>query len=183
MDCIAGREGRAHREKRDRMSPPVAASQPLSEEQIERYARQIIVPGIGAEGQKTLCAAEIFVDGHAAGRTVAAQYLRAAGMRVPEATNPAKGSKHFRLRLRWSHGTQWSAAGSTAGSPMQRTLFGFPSSKPADSLPCTPTSSTTSPVPTSQPRRSLRFSDGSRRGTVTFSRSPDRGSAHARNVH
>jgi hypothetical protein len=71
------------------MSPPVAASQPLSEEQIERYARQIIVPGIGAEGQKTLCAAEIFVDGHAAGRTVAAQYLRAAGMRVPEATNPA----------------------------------------------------------------------------------------------
>jgi hypothetical protein len=61
----------------------------LSESQIERYARQIIVPGVGAEGQVRLCAAEVFVDGHPEGRRIAAQYLRAAGVRVARATNPS----------------------------------------------------------------------------------------------
>ena len=65
-----------------------ASTRSLSEYQIERFARQIIVPGVGAEGQMRLCAAEVFVDGHPEGARVATQYLRAAGVRVGSATNP-----------------------------------------------------------------------------------------------
>jgi hypothetical protein len=66
-------------------SPP---TQTLSEHNVERYARQIIIPGVGAEGQQILCAAEVFIDGHPVGRRVASQYLRAAGVHVVLATNP-----------------------------------------------------------------------------------------------
>ena len=70
------------------MSLPSTGPHELSEEQIERYARQIIVPGIGAAGQARLCSAEVFVDGHPEGARVAMQYLRAAGVRVVTATIP-----------------------------------------------------------------------------------------------
>jgi hypothetical protein len=69
-------------------SPP---TQTLSEHNVERYARQIIIPGVGAEGQRRLCAAEVFVDGHPVGRRVASQYLQAAGVCVALATNPPVG--------------------------------------------------------------------------------------------
>jgi hypothetical protein len=60
----------------------------LSEDQVERFARQIIVPGVGAERQLRLCAARVFVDGHPEGRRIATQYLRAAGVTVYVATTP-----------------------------------------------------------------------------------------------
>lgn len=60
----------------------------LTDEQIERFARQIIVQGVGAEGQLRLCTAEVFVDGHLEGRRTAERYLRAAGARVATATAP-----------------------------------------------------------------------------------------------
>jgi adenylyltransferase/sulfurtransferase len=71
------------------MIPPPAALRSLSEEQIERYARQIIVPGVGAEGQARLCSAEVFVDGHPDGRRIAARYLEAAGVRVRAIITPS----------------------------------------------------------------------------------------------
>lgn len=60
----------------------------LSEDQVERFARQIIVPGVGADGQLRLCRARVFVDGHPEGRRIATQYLRAAGVTVYVATMP-----------------------------------------------------------------------------------------------
>ncbi|HET9062299.1 MAG TPA: hypothetical protein VFO62_03330, partial [Candidatus Binatia bacterium] len=60
----------------------------LSADQVERFARQIIVPGVGAEGQLRLCAARVFVDGHPEGARIATQYLRAAGVTVYVATMP-----------------------------------------------------------------------------------------------
>lgn len=65
-------------------SPPSRHS--LSEDQVERFARQIIVPGVGAEGQMRLCAARVFADGHPEGVRVASQYLRSAGVTVYLAT-------------------------------------------------------------------------------------------------
>lgn len=70
------------------MIPSSAELRSLSEDQIERFARQIIVPGIGAEGQMRLCAARVFVDGHAEGCRIATQYLRAAGVTVYVAPTP-----------------------------------------------------------------------------------------------
>ena len=70
------------------MNPPFAPHLQLSDEQVERFARQIIVPGVGAEGQLRLCTAEVFVDGHPEGRRVATQYLRTAGVIVHDSTNP-----------------------------------------------------------------------------------------------
>lgn len=64
------------------MSASLAGSTTLSDDQIEHFARQIIVPGIGASGQRRLCAADVFVTGGAQGCRIAAQYLRAAGVRV-----------------------------------------------------------------------------------------------------
>jgi molybdopterin-synthase adenylyltransferase len=53
---------------------------PLSDEQIERYSRQLILPEIGPGGQERLAAARVAVvgDGVAAERVVA--YLAAAGV-------------------------------------------------------------------------------------------------------
>jgi hypothetical protein len=70
------------------MTPSRAAHLQLSDEQVERFARQIIVPGIGADGQIRLCTAEVFVDGQPDGRRVATQYLRAAGVIVHDSTSP-----------------------------------------------------------------------------------------------
>jgi hypothetical protein len=70
------------------MIPYPAEPHSLSADQVERFARQIIVPGVGAEGQLRLCAARVFVDGHPEGARIATQYLRAAGVTVYVATTP-----------------------------------------------------------------------------------------------
>jgi adenylyltransferase/sulfurtransferase len=70
------------------MIPSPAELRSLSEDQVERFARQIIVPGIGADGQIRLCAARVFVDGHTEGCRIATQYLRAAGVTVYAAPTP-----------------------------------------------------------------------------------------------
>ena len=56
----------------------------LDDQSIARYARQIVVPGIGAAGQEKLLAATARVVGSARGCEQAARYLRAAGMRVTD---------------------------------------------------------------------------------------------------
>jgi hypothetical protein len=56
----------------------------LSDDAIERYARQIVVPGIGAAGQQRLLDGTAVVAGNARARRQAVRYLRAAGMRVVE---------------------------------------------------------------------------------------------------
>lgn len=55
---------------------------PLSDDQLERYARQIIVPGIGVQGQQRLIEARVLVVGHPRGVAQTALYLRAAGATV-----------------------------------------------------------------------------------------------------
>ncbi len=54
----------------------------LGDDQVERYARQIVVPGIGAAGQEKLLASTVLVVGHPRGCRTAALYLRAAGVNV-----------------------------------------------------------------------------------------------------
>jgi hypothetical protein len=54
----------------------------LSDEDIELYARQIILPGVGVSGQERLCASRIVVDGDPEGRAVASGYARAAGLQI-----------------------------------------------------------------------------------------------------
>lgn len=52
----------------------------LTEEQIERYSRQIILPQIGGKGQKRLLKAKVFVVGAGGLGSIAAMYLAAAGI-------------------------------------------------------------------------------------------------------
>jgi hypothetical protein len=58
----------------------------LDDQAIARYARQIVVPGIGAAGQQKLLASTVLVLGNERGCRQAALYLRAAGVRVLEET-------------------------------------------------------------------------------------------------
>ena len=60
----------------------------LDDEAIARYARQIVVPGIGAAGQEKLLASTVLVAGNQRGCDQAALYLRAAGVRVVRWTEP-----------------------------------------------------------------------------------------------
>jgi len=52
----------------------------LSDQQIERYSRQIILPQVGGRGQETLLAASVAIIGRDDLGTVAATYLAAAGI-------------------------------------------------------------------------------------------------------
>jgi molybdopterin/thiamine biosynthesis adenylyltransferase len=52
----------------------------LSDPQIERYSRQIILPQVGGRGQKRLLQASILVSGESALQTGALLYLAAAGV-------------------------------------------------------------------------------------------------------
>ena len=61
----------------------------LTDADIERYARQIIVPGIGAGGQARLCAARIVVVGEEPGVRIATLYARALGCTVVPAGSAA----------------------------------------------------------------------------------------------
>jgi molybdopterin/thiamine biosynthesis adenylyltransferase len=54
----------------------------LDDAAIERYARQIVVPGIGAAGQEKLLESTVLLVGHPRGCATAALYLRAAGVNV-----------------------------------------------------------------------------------------------------
>ena len=52
----------------------------LTEEQILRYSRQIILPGVGGRGQKKLAEAKVFIMGAGGLGSPAALYLAAAGV-------------------------------------------------------------------------------------------------------
>jgi molybdopterin-synthase adenylyltransferase len=52
----------------------------LSEEQIHRYSRQIILSGVGGKGQKRLAEAKVFIMGAGGLGSPAALYLAAAGV-------------------------------------------------------------------------------------------------------
>lgn len=54
----------------------------LTDEQIDRFARQIIVPGIGAVGQERLCATRVRVHGDPTGCRYVEAYARAVGMQI-----------------------------------------------------------------------------------------------------
>jgi hypothetical protein len=54
---------------------------PLTDADIERYARQIVIPGFGAAGQEVVCASALLIDGEAEGAIHARAYARAAGFR------------------------------------------------------------------------------------------------------
>ena len=54
----------------------------LDDEAIARYARQIVIPGIGAAGQEKLLAATVLVVGNARGVRQASLYLAASGVLV-----------------------------------------------------------------------------------------------------
>lgn len=49
---------------------------------LERYARQVVLPEVGLVGQRRLLEAEVVVEGHGLEARVAARYLAAAGARV-----------------------------------------------------------------------------------------------------
>jgi hypothetical protein len=53
---------------------------PLTEPQIERYERQILLKEVGGKGQERLLAATVQVQGHGVGADEAATYLAAAGV-------------------------------------------------------------------------------------------------------
>ncbi len=52
----------------------------FSEEQIHRYSRQMILPGVGGKGQKKLAEAKVFIMGAGGLGSPAAIYLAAAGV-------------------------------------------------------------------------------------------------------
>jgi adenylyltransferase/sulfurtransferase len=54
--------------------------QPLSHEQAQRYARQVIMPLIGVEGQRRLLASSVLIVGAGGLGSPAAYYLAAAGV-------------------------------------------------------------------------------------------------------
>jgi adenylyltransferase/sulfurtransferase len=52
----------------------------LSDAQVERFSRQIILPQIGVTGQERLLSAAVAIDGCGPGLSIAAQYLAGAGI-------------------------------------------------------------------------------------------------------
>jgi adenylyltransferase/sulfurtransferase len=71
---------------------------PLSDDQIDRYSRQIVLPEIGGRGQERLLAATVVLAGHSELAAVAARYLAGAGIGALRLDEPALAS--FGLELR-----------------------------------------------------------------------------------
>lgn len=112
----------------------------LDDDAIARYARQIVVPGIGAAGQEKLLAATVMVAGHPRGAAQARLYLEAAGLRVVDAPGPSvdvivlAGTASVAPALRSSL-----AAGSVRVCWYEAGGDGFTAGvHPAAPLPCTP---------------------------------------------
>jgi len=53
---------------------------PLTEAQLQRYSRQILLPGVGGKGQRKIAAAKVFLVGAGGLGSPAALYLAAAGV-------------------------------------------------------------------------------------------------------
>jgi hypothetical protein len=77
------------------------SARPLADAEIELFARQIIVPGIGAAGQARLCAGRVALAGEIAGVNAAERWLRALGCSVVRigadgdlATEAGRGDEH-----------------------------------------------------------------------------------------
>jgi len=62
----------------------------LDDDAIARYARQIVIPGIGAAGQEKLLSSTALLLGSERGCDQAQLYLRAAGVRVLRAAAPGR---------------------------------------------------------------------------------------------
>lgn len=60
----------------------------LTESQIQRYARHILLPEVGGVGQEKLLAAEVHVRGERELVELAGDYLSAAGVRVDAHSGP-----------------------------------------------------------------------------------------------
>jgi len=54
----------------------------LGDNQLERYARQVIIPGVGTVGQEKLLASHVLVVGYPPERAIAQEYLAGAGVNV-----------------------------------------------------------------------------------------------------
>lgn len=54
----------------------------LGDDDLERYARQIVVPGIGAAGQARICSSRVVVTGDPEGVACTERYARAVGFRT-----------------------------------------------------------------------------------------------------
>jgi hypothetical protein len=81
-------DGGTHREERDRVdhlnrgprASPTRIPLALSNEQIDRYSRQIIVPGVGGAGQEKLLESHLVVIGDAPDIELVLAYLAGAGV-------------------------------------------------------------------------------------------------------
>lgn len=69
--------------------PPKAT--PLSDDDVELYATQIVMPEIGPAGQSRLLSSSVLVIGSGEGARTAARYLRGSGIRVTEARDAGEG--------------------------------------------------------------------------------------------
>lgn len=75
----------------------------LSDKQIERYSRQIILPQVGGKGQEKLLRARVLVHGEGALLSAALPYLAAAGLGtigiVPHSSSPFHNAQDSSLLL------------------------------------------------------------------------------------
>ena len=70
--------------------PAQGSGTPLSDADVERFSRQIIIPGLGASGQARLLASSVFITGDDAASALARRYACAAGIRIVD--DPAVAS-------------------------------------------------------------------------------------------